>query len=110
MKHSSSDIPVACRLSSAEFRAREATLLARFMLAVSGMEELPDGYAFQMPGDEKSITAVAELIVAERECCPFLKFELAAQPNMGPLLLRVTGPSGTKDFLKITFCKRERSF
>jgi hypothetical protein len=103
MKHDSSDIPVACRLSSAEFRAREATLLARFMLAVSGTEELPDGFAFHISGDEKSIAVVAELIVAERECCPFLTFELAAHPNMGPLLLRVTGPFGTKEFLKTTF-------
>ena len=110
MKQDSSDIPIACRLSSAEFHAREAKLLARFLLAVSGTEELPDGYGFRIPGDEKSIAVVAELIVAERECCRFLTFELAAQPNRGPVLLRGTGPPGTKDFLKTTFCKREGSF
>lgn len=80
-------------------RKREATLLAQFKSAVTATEELPDGYAFRVLGDQKSIAIVAELIVAERECCPFLTFELAAQPNMGPVIVRVTGPAGTKDFL-----------
>jgi hypothetical protein len=66
---------------------------------VIGTEELPDGYAFRVPGDGKWIAVVAELIVAERECCPFT-FELAAYPNMGPVIVRITGPAGTKDFLR----------
>jgi hypothetical protein len=49
------------------------------------------------------------MIAAERECCPFLTFEFVAQPSMGPLIVRVTGPSGTKDFLKTTFCKPDAS-
>jgi hypothetical protein len=43
-------------------------------------------------------------MVAERECCPFLTFELVAHPNLGPVNLRVTGPPGAKDFLKTVFC------
>ncbi|MFY9531909.1 MAG: hypothetical protein WAR24_23645, partial [Candidatus Acidiferrales bacterium] len=79
----SDDIRVACCLSDAELRKREATLLAQFKSALMATEELPDGYAFRVPGDKKWIAVVAELIVAERECCPFLTFELAAQPNYG---------------------------
>ena len=70
MKLGSDDIPVACCLSTAEFREREATLLAHFRSAVNETDELPDGYAFRLPGDGKWIAVVAELIVAERECCP----------------------------------------
>src|SRR5438270_4221682 len=40
------------------------------------------------------------MIMAERECCHFLTFEFVAQPGMGPVIVRVTGPAGTKDFLK----------
>jgi hypothetical protein len=104
------DIRVACCLSDAELRKREATLLAQFKSALIATEELPDGYAFRVPGDKKWIAVVAELIVAERECCPLLTFELAAQPNMGPVIVRVTGPAGTKDFLKTILCKPEESF
>ena len=96
----SDDIPVACRLSDAEFRKREATLLAQFKSALVASEELADGYAFRIPGDEKSFAVLANLIMAERECCPFLTFEVVAQPNMGPVIVRVTGPGSAKEFLK----------
>jgi hypothetical protein len=100
MKHGSDDIPLACCLTSAGLREREATLLAQFRSAVIGTEELRDGYAFRVPGDGKWIGLIAQLIVAERECCPFLAFEVAALPNMGPVIVRVIGPAGTKEFLR----------
>ena len=78
-----------------------ATLLAMFKSALVTTEELPDGYLFRIPGDKKWIAVTAELRVAERECCPFLRFELVAEPGMGPVTVRMTGPSGTKEFLKI---------
>lgn len=97
------EMPIACRLTSEELRAREATLLAKFRSAVVSTEDLADGYAFRVPGDANSVGVAAELIVAERECCPFLTFEVAAHPKMGPVIVRVTGPSGTKEFLKSVF-------
>jgi len=93
-------LPVACSLTSAELRDREATLLAQFRSAIIQTEELHEGYAFRIPGDGQSIRQVVELIVAERECCPFLVFELSALPNMGLVTVGVTtGPAGTKEFL-----------
>jgi len=100
MRQDPEAIPVACRLSAPELRAREASLLARFRSAVIRTEELQEGYTFRLPGEGESIRLVAELIAAERECCPFLTFELSAEPNRGPLRLRVSGPGGTKEFLK----------
>jgi hypothetical protein len=105
MKHGPDDIPVACCLTSAELREREATLLAQFRSAVIETEELADGYAFRVPGDGKWIATIAEMIVAERECCPFLTFELVAQPNMGPVIVSLTGPAGAKEFLRTVVCE-----
>ena len=110
MKRESDDIPVACSLSDAELRGREATLLAQFKSVVIATEELHDGYIFRIPGDNKSIAIAAALIVAERECCPFLTFTLAVPPNMGPVDVRVTGPAGAKDFLRTVLRKSEHSF
>ena len=107
MKQGSDEIPVACFLSARELRERETMLLAHFRSAVIGTDELPNGFAFRLPGDGKWIAIVAELIVAERECCPFLTFELAAHPNRGPLIVRMTGPAGAKDFLRTILCKPE---
>ncbi len=83
MKHGSEDMPIACQLTE-ELRVREATLLAQFRSAVFSTEDLADGYAFRIPDDAKWIALMAELITAERRCCPFLTFELAAQPDMAP--------------------------
>jgi|ERR1700732_69893 hypothetical protein len=105
MKHGSDDMSIACRLTSAELRARETALLAQFRSAVIETEELPDGYAFRVPGDGKSIAIIAEMIVAERECCPFLTFEFVAQPSMGPVIVRVTGSAGAKEFVKTVLSK-----
>jgi hypothetical protein len=109
MKHRSDDMPVACCLTSAELREREETILAQFRSAVIDTEELLNGYAFRVSGDRKSVALTAEMIVAERECCPFLTFEFVAQPSMGPVIVRVTGPAGTKDFLKTVLCKPDAS-
>jgi hypothetical protein len=109
MKHGSNDMPVACCLTSAELREREVTILAQFKSAVIDTEELPNGYAFRVPGDRKWVAITAEMIAAERECCPFLTFEFVAQPSMGPVIVRVTGPAGTKSFLKTVLCKPDAS-
>ena len=61
-------------------------------------------YAFRVPGDKERMALVRELITAERECCPFLTFEVTAQPIVGTVSVRVTGPPGTKDFLKVILC------
>src|ERR1700730_3975371 len=94
------DNPVACCLSDAELRQREATLLAQFKSALTATEELPDGYAFRIPGEKRWLALVADLIMAERESPPFLTFQLTAEPKMGALTIRMTGPDGTKEFLK----------
>ncbi len=101
------DIPVACRLADSALWEREATLLSEFRSAVTATEELADGYAFRLPGDGKVLALVADVIAAERRCCPFLAFELVAQANMGPVIVRVTGPAGAKEFLKTILCKPE---
>jgi len=109
MKRDPQDLAVACSLPSAELRKRGATLLSLFRSAVTAIEELPDGYAFRLPGDRKTMAIAAEIFAAERECCPFLTFTLTAHPNAGPLVVRITGPVGTKAFLRTVLCKPEAS-
>lgn len=109
MKDHFDNPPTACSLTTAEFHDREATLLAQFRSAVIDTEELQEGYAFRLPGDRQSIGLIAELIVAERECCPFLAFEVSALPNRGPVIVRAKGPVGTKELLKSLLCQPEAS-
>jgi len=55
MKYRSDDFPIACSLTTAELREREATLLAQFGSALIETEELSDGYAFRVPSNRKSV-------------------------------------------------------
>ncbi|MGA7913808.1 MAG: hypothetical protein WCA00_01135 [Candidatus Acidiferrales bacterium] len=100
MRSEPEDLPVACSLPDADLREREATLLTKFRSAVIRTEELDDGFIYRLATNENSIACAAALILAERECCPFLTFALTAAPRRGPVDLRVTGPAGTKEFLR----------
>ena len=102
-------VSTACSLTTEALRDREARLLALVRSAVLEIEELQEGYAIRFPGDGKSIRLLAELMVAERECCPFLTFEMSALPKMGPVSVRVVGPAGTKEFLRTILCKPDTS-
>jgi len=102
-------VSAACSLTTEELRDREAILLALFRSAVLEIKELQDGFAVRLPGDGKSISLLAELMVAERECCLFLTFEMLALPKMGPVIVRVVGPAGTKEFLRTMLCKPDTS-
>ena len=102
-----SEVPIACSLSAAELKQRQGQLLARFRSAVIATEELPDGYSFRMAGDRDCIALIAELIVAERECCPFLAFEIFVYPEQAPVTVRILGPSGASGFLRTIFFNPE---
>ena len=101
------DITRACGLSDSALRERQTTLLSQFRSAVIATQELADGYTFRLSGDGKTLALLADVIAAERLCCPFLAFELNIQPKMGPVIVHVTGPAGAKEFVKTILCKPE---
>jgi hypothetical protein len=65
------------------------------------VRELSDGYEFRFPSDPKTIAMVAEWAVGERLCCPFFDIQLRMEREHGPFWLRLTGPKGTKDFIRV---------
>jgi hypothetical protein len=96
-------LPIACSLTDPEFRERRAELLQTFQGAVLETKELGDGRAYRFPAESTWIAELAKLIAVERECCPFLRFSLRVEPADGPIWLELTGPEGTKDFLRDLF-------
>ena len=95
--------PIACKLSSAELQLRRAEVLERVKADVTNVTELEGGLRFEFSGTQDQIRRLGTLIELEHECCPFLKFQLTVAPGDGPALLELTGPEGTKDFLKMLF-------
>ncbi|MGH7863201.1 MAG: hypothetical protein ACREOS_13330 [Candidatus Dormibacteraceae bacterium] len=93
------DPPIECRLLEPERRARAEMLQQEVLSAVEETHELPDGIALRFHGEPIWLATLAEFIGFERACCPFLRFELHAEQQNGPLWLRLRGPTGTKEFL-----------
>lgn len=91
--------PIACSLSEPDLAQRRRELTREAFGSALRVEALEDGYEFAFPGGEGWATRLVELIEAERACCPFFAFELRFEPGEGPILLRVRGPEGTKEFI-----------
>lgn len=66
---------IACSLTATE-RVERGQDFERLFANAEDVAELADGYAFKFPNRDAWITRAAELIIAERKCCPFFGFTL----------------------------------
>jgi hypothetical protein len=100
--------PFACDTSALtpEQRKRHFDELGPALRALrQGVRELPDGYEFQFPSDEKTYGMLTEWVHQESLCCPFFDINVRLEREGGPLWLRLTGREGTKDFIKVDGAK-----
>src|SRR5438094_9948983 len=89
---------------SPEVRKRHFEEVGPALLKVTkSTRELPDGYEFELPADDKTYQLLTEWAFQERLCCPFFDIDLRFDREGGPLWLRLTGRSGTKEFIKEEF-------
>src|SRR5205807_7493713 len=86
---------------SPEVRKRHFEELGPALLKLKkSTRELPDGYEFELPADNKTYQLLTEWAIQERLCCPFFGIDLRFDREGGPLWLRLTGRPGTKEFIK----------
>jgi hypothetical protein len=98
--------PFACNAFalSPEVRKRHFEELGPALLKLTkSTRELPDGYEFELPADNKTYQLLTEWAFQERLCCPFFEIGLRLDRENGPLWLRLTGRPGTKEFIKMEF-------
>jgi hypothetical protein len=93
------DLPVVCTLGPDALKARREGLLAELAKNIDHFEDLPDGYRLRFAASDDVLTLIARTISAERHCCRFLRFQLTVEPDDGPIVLDLTGPPGTREFL-----------
>jgi hypothetical protein len=94
-----SELPIACTLSPSELQERRDGLLPGLLARAVERYPVSDGYRWRFEPVENLLAAISSVIDLERRCCRFLRFVVAAEPNGGPILLEVTGPPGTREFL-----------
>ena len=98
--------PFACNALalSPKIRKRHFEELGPALLKLKkSTRELPDGYEFELPVDNKTYQLLTEWAFNERLCCPFFDIELRFDRENGPLWLCLTGRPGTKEFIKEEF-------
>src|SRR6185312_15455074 len=98
MENSENKEAVCCTLNPSQMQERKE-LLKTFQCLVKGKTEIENGYLFRFDSSNHIIDQVMEIIKLERQCCPFLTFDLIVEKETKPLFLKITGPEGTKDFL-----------
>ncbi|MBB6094993.1 hypothetical protein HNQ60_003880 [Povalibacter uvarum] len=93
-------IPIACvpaAIPAGERRAHFALAERLFGELALGRLPLDDGYQFRFPATALSI--VTKFLTNERLCCPFMRFALEIEPGTDAIVLRMTGPIGTREIL-----------
>jgi hypothetical protein len=91
------DLPIVCTLTPETLATRKAGLLPGLVHRAVAVESIGEGMRLTFTAD--AVIAIASTIDAERRCCRFLRFELAVEPDEGPVRLTVSGPPGTGEFL-----------
>jgi hypothetical protein len=87
-------------LTPAALRARRDGLLADLLRQAEHREKLPEGYRLRFTPTAETLSTIARAVDAERQCCRFLRFGIAVEPDEGPIFLELTGPPGTGEFVQ----------
>lgn len=90
---------LACNLVGPEFAERKEAITRDLFAHADRVDELPDGFGFRFPAADPWAAKAIEFIAAEKRCCPFFTFELAFEPDDGPLWLRLRGSEAVKAFV-----------
>jgi peroxiredoxin len=104
-KVSAKESPFACNTAvyTDPQKVRKEIVGKEFRRLARAPRELPNGYAVEYATDVDSIKNIAEWIVLERLCCPFLSFGLIAEREGGSVSLSLTGREGVKRFISAEF-------
>lgn len=96
-------LPIACSLTDSELQERRRGALQTILAAVLEVRELDDGFACRFPLVGDCLLELARLVELERQCCPFLRFRITAEPGENSAWLEMSGPEGAKEFIADTF-------
>lgn len=91
---------LVCNLSEAEKAKRRPKAEALFRDRLDSYRKTDDGYAFRFEPEDDVLERIFEFVDAERQCCPFFRFEVTVTPDGGPLELVIGGSEQIQSFLE----------
>ena len=93
------DLPIFCTLTPDALRTRREGLLRDLLRQADAREDLPAGLRLRFAPSSETLSTIARAVDAERHCCRFLRFTITIEPDGGPIVLELTGPEGTREFV-----------
>jgi hypothetical protein len=93
------ELPIMCTLTPDALRARREGLLSDLMRRAEGHEDLSEGLRLRFAATEDTLPSITRAVEAERHCCQFLRFGITVEPDGGPIVLELSGPPGTREFI-----------
>lgn len=97
------DLPIACNLTPDALRGRRAGLLSDLLRRAEDREDVAEGLRLRFAPTGETLATIARAVEAERHCCRFLRFGITVEPDGGPVFLELSGPPGTREFLRALF-------
>lgn len=92
-------LPIVCTLTPDTLATRREQLLPGLFRRAESVEPTADGYRLRFDSSAQTLRDIVAAVEAERRCCRFLRFELAVEPDEGPVVLTLNGPPGTREFV-----------
>lgn len=96
------DLQIMCSLSERELGDRRRGSLAQLVASASERRFLEDGAILAFSAPDDVLPLILQVVAAERQCCRFLHFQLTFEAGLGPLIVEISGPPGTRQFLQET--------
>jgi hypothetical protein len=91
---------LSCKLATPELQQRKKTVIADLKNLVLETVETDKGFKYKFEGSDKMLDLLNNFIKTERLCCDFFVFTLTASSDTKFAWLELSGPEGTKEFIK----------
>jgi hypothetical protein len=90
---------ISCSLTSEGFQERRIELKNKIFSQLLKKEELPQGFTFYFNDTEGMAENLTELMLNEKACCPFFKFDLSILLFNKGIALKISGSKAVKEML-----------
>ncbi len=95
--------PIACRLTTPELAARLEEIRAGLLSRVESVERTDAGYRLRLSNTDEIAASVLDFVRYERQCCPFLDFQVTIPAQPRAIALELGGNSDVMAFIHTAF-------
>ena len=91
---------LTCKLTTPELQQRKKTIIAAMKNQVLEKIETEKGFKYKFESSDQMLDLLSSFIKTEMLCCEFFVFTVTASDDTKFTWLELSGPEGTKDFIK----------